>query len=272
MNLTPKWRIEMTERDGKHFYSKDGEATSCVGVTTILGVVDKSVALVPWASKCVAEYMAGMFLKLRNAGTKDHAINYELLIKRSKKQWKFERDKAGDLGTRFHELMEDSTKDIPKDLEIAMKSANLWLRNTKLRLVKGRTMVLSEKYNYGGEWDGLFQQENGEYVIVDFKSGKRLYDSAAAQCAAYGQGFQETFEGIRKTPKGLVVRFGKEKVEYEEKEVLNMNQSFEYFKACLGLYNLMPMKQFGQSKTVKGEQHDRRPRRIRSIKTEVSKT
>ena len=247
----------MIEKDGRHNYSIDGEPSYYVGVTSILDVVDKSHALVPWAAKCVAEYASNQFKKqMTGVGhchpTRFRGPNYDLLAKRAKKQWKFERDKAGDLGTRFHELMEDPNMPVPEDLQIAMKSANLWLNNTKLKLVKGRTKIISKKYGFGGEWDGLFKNEKDEFIIVDFKTGKRLYDSAASQCSAYGMGAIETFQ-LNSIPNGLVVRFGKEKVEFEEKEVLNMEQSFEYFKACLKLYNLLPVGQFGATRRMKGE-------------------
>lgn len=260
----------MEEKDGKHFYSVDGEPTSYVGVTSILGVADKSFALVPWGAKSTVEYASRIISKCIHHQyfheRWDHGFK-DILIKRAKRQWRFERDKAGDLGTRFHELMEDPTMEVPKDLEIAMKSANLWLRNTKLRLVKGRTKIISKKYGFGGEWDGLFTGEGGQLVVVDFKTGKRLYESAASQVSAYGVGAIETF-GIEKMPKGLIVRFGKEKIEFEEKEVANMEQSFEYFKACLNLYNRSAIKQFGKSITVKGEKNER-VKRLRTIETEV---
>lgn len=275
--LTPKWKIEMLEKDGKHFYTKNGESSSCVGVTTILGVADKSMALVPWAAKVTAEYTLKMVSKLSLAGMKRWEkekkpieLRSEMILKRCKKQWRFERDKAGDLGTRFHALMEDPGLEVPEDLKIAMSSANLWLKNTKLKLVKGRTMVISEKYGFGGEWDGLFKNDKGACVVVDFKSGKRLYDSAAAQVAAYGVGAVETY-GLDGIPEGLVVRFGKDKIEFEEREVLNMESSFQYFKACLGLYKLMDMGQLGKSNTVKEKDNDRRPRSIRSKQAEISK-
>jgi len=94
MLLTPRWKIEMVEKDGKHFYTKDGESSSCVGVTTPLGVADKSMALVPWAAKSVADYWKRQIEKISKIEDKQTSISYslnryidkDLWVKRSKKQ------------------------------------------------------------------------------------------------------------------------------------------------------------------------------------------
>jgi hypothetical protein len=249
MELVPKWHIERLEINGRHNYSIDGLPSFFVGVTSILDVLSKP-ALPAWAAKCTAEYMDKAIGKILSAGTKEGFYNRELLIKRSKKQHRFEKEEAGRFGSLFHSLANGDIKEVPESHKIVWESYQLWLANNKLKIIQGDTKVVSPPYGYGGAFDCLAEDEQGKLVIVDYKTGKSLYDVHASQVAAYAKAAMETF-GLEEMPRGLVVRFDKSKVKAEEKYVLDMNKSFELFESALDIYQLIQLNHFGESHTLK---------------------
>ena len=259
MILKPRWDIKMIETNNRHNYSIDGEESFYVGATTILGGIDKP-ALVNWAAKCTADY----FLKRLKQSTK---WNLDLLYRRAKKDHRFIKEKAARFGSTFHSLMDTPTTEIPEGFETIMKSANLWLKNNRMKLVQGDTMVVSKKYGYGGSFDAIYQDEKGKLVLIDFKSGKSIFESYGAQVAAYIRASLEVFN-LSDLPRGLVVRFSKDSVEYEEREVLDVNTAFDFFKAALDLYKASQFNLLSKPNKVK-ENNNGKSTRLRKQPTEV---
>jgi hypothetical protein len=268
MNLVPKWHIERLEINGRHNYIIDNLPSFFVGVTSILNVLSKP-ALPAWAAKCTAEYMDKMVERMRGIGTKRNFYNRKLLIKHSKKQHLFEKEKAGRFGSLFHSLANGDIKEVPESHKIVWESYQLWLANNNLKIIQGDTKVVSMLYGFGGAFDCLAQDEEGKLVIVDYKTGNSIYDSHAFQVAAYGKAAMETF-GLEEMPRGLVVRFDKSKVKAEEKYVLDMNKSFELFESALDIYQLIKLNHFGESRSLPiKEKLNERVKRLHSLKTKI---
>ena len=139
---------------------KDG--TIVPGVTTIIGQLDKP-ALIQWAWK----------------------------LGKEGKDWREERDSAGDIGTLVHELVLDfgsgevvklSDKDerVKKCFE---KFAGWWLGECKGQpdLIIEEPLV-SERYQYGGQPDIFIVNRK---KLIDIKTSNGIYDSFWLQLAGY---------------------------------------------------------------------------------------
>jgi predicted RecB family nuclease len=84
-------------------------------------------------------------------------------------------------------------------------------------------------YQYGGTAD-LLLKKGSDYILVDFKTSKKVYPDYVVQGAAYKQLIEEKYD--YKINKFIVARFGKETDDFETKEsnLEQLDHAFEYFK------------------------------------------
>lgn len=80
--------------------------------------------------------------------------------------------------------------------------------------------------------------KEGELVVIDFKSGKGVYDQHALQLAAYCKALEETCECKSPVRNAYVLHFDKEKADFEYKRVEDVDVCFSYFLDCLHLHTL----------------------------------
>ena len=142
----------------KNIYKlKDG--TLVPGVTTIIGQLDKP-ALIQWAWK----------------------------LGKEGKDWREERDSAGDVGTLVHEtILKFFRREEICDLDDVVfncfrKFINWWeeeMKNAPLEVISERALV-SEKYRFGGQLDIFI-----DHKLVDIKTSNGIYDSYWLQLAGY---------------------------------------------------------------------------------------
>jgi hypothetical protein len=192
-------------RDAAHRYTLtlDDEKQQLPGVTTILGVLDKSAPLMTWAAKQTAEaavLMAGnhSLLPLIDQVGEKGAI----AALSSRSAWK--RDEAAQLGTEVHALADLVVRGMPTppmgDTQRArvLHYAAWW----KGELAKGAKLRLSEAMvarpndpdnphsGWGGTFDLLYYDGDGCTVLADIKTGGKwgrdAYDSEILQVTAYG--------------------------------------------------------------------------------------
>lgn len=260
MNLTPRYKVELVEKDDAHFYCVDNDPTFLPGVTGILNASHKF--LDKWAAKEAATYCAKVLGKIRRCNLRPHDRFLETLVKRAKKQHIFTKDRAADLGTKVHDIIDVHIKGFldgkitvwgyAGDLEIPLKSFLLWVKEENPKFLSGDQATASKIYGYGGSFDALIEDpENPQrLMILDFKTGNRLYDGAAHQCAAYSIAVQEQY-GLSYAPGANLVRLGKDKVEAEQKTVRDIHDSFRGFKACLDLTRANAIIQFEDRKVFR---------------------
>jgi len=201
-------------RDAAHRYTLtlDGEKQQLPGVTTILGVLDKSGPLMTWAAKQTATAAVemtvgqtfeggvapGYLSKLVETIGKDGAIK----ALSSRANW--QRDEAAQLGTEVHALADLVVRGEPTppmgDTQRArvLHYAAWW----KSELAKGAKLRLSEAMvarpndpdnphsGWGGTFDLLYYDGDGCTVLADIKTGGKwgrdAYDSEILQVTAYG--------------------------------------------------------------------------------------
>jgi hypothetical protein len=154
------------------------------GVTTIIHIIDKSDALVPWAAKMV--YERAMATIPYDQGTVlDDVVLTRPLSTREIDRWLLEakkapreiKEKAGDTGTLAHNCIEDSIREarrvrlaneeavtvkkiinwpITDERSVnCVKAAFDWMNQHNVRWLETERKVYSLKYKYAGTMDGL---------------------------------------------------------------------------------------------------------------------
>lgn len=134
------------------------------GVTTILGRFKESGGLIQWAWTC---------------GRDGIDINDA-------------RDRAADAGTACHEMIDAHLHQrvfdkavYPPDVLAKAEHAFLgfleWCDQTKLALVASEVSLVSEKYQFGGTFDGGFVA--GSLRLLDYKTSSGIYTDQLVQVA-----------------------------------------------------------------------------------------
>lgn len=193
-----------------HQYWVDGKRKT--GVTTIIGIKDKSTALVSWATEIGADFLCD---KLR-AGEEIT----ELDILRAQDLHRERKQEAADLGTKIHEWCEQYIKtklkikgysmpDMPEEkaVQIGVNSFLDWEKEHKVKFVSSERIVYSRKYDYIGKMD-IEAMVDGELCLVDLKSSNGLYNTVRMQTAAYLKADEE--EAKKKYVGRWAIRLAKE--------------------------------------------------------------
>lgn len=164
-----------------HRYKLDGEWVP--GVTTILGVLDKP-ALPKWAAGMVAEFVADD----REAVEALRTMGREPMVAALKAMPWQRRDDAATRGTTFHDFAEriarGETVEVPDAQVGLVESALTFMEDWHIEPVLIEEAVASREHHYAGKLDLVADSKNGR-AIFDWKSGKRIYPSAAFQLNAY---------------------------------------------------------------------------------------
>lgn len=187
------------------------------GVTTVLGILAKN-ALIHWAWNLGRE-----------------GLDYREV-----------RDSAADVGTLSHYLImchikgetPDTSEYSPTDLEKANNCLAKYLRWEKehsISPVMVEAPLVSEEYRYGGMLD-LFAEYDGEFILVDFKTGSAIYDEHLYQLAAYWKLLEEQGWPVANA---RILRIGTDEDEgFEESIRTNLDNEWQIFTHCLEVYRL----------------------------------
>lgn len=250
--LTPLYQIDQVVEGKSHFYdvTADGVTERFPGVTGFLGVINKP-ALVPWAKKealsLVEKALLGRLGDQPSAPIElTKAWITSVLTDASKRPQKITQD-AADLGTQAHAMIDlivlgKEPTEIPEPIQAPVNAFREWWKSSGIKIILGDTKVASRKFGYGGSLDALGWRD-GKFVILDWKTSSGLYNEYALQVAAYAQAFSETYACI--CEEAIVVRFGKKlPVEFEKKEVNNLQFSFRTFLAAKELKESLEQSHF----------------------------
>lgn len=164
--------------DKSHRYKLDGEWVP--GVTTILGVLNKP-GLTKWAAAQVAEYVADH----REAVEHLYAAGRGPMVAALKETPWQKRDDAAARGTTFHDFAERIVRgeevDVPDEQVPLVESCLAFLDDHGIGAdALAEVCVASRQHRYAGKVDLIAGD-----AIWDYKSGKRIYASAAYQLSAY---------------------------------------------------------------------------------------
>lgn len=181
----------MTERantlykNGSRFYSfPDG--VQHPGVTSILASLP-APWLGAWNGKMAAEFAVDhmtVLTDLMDRGDRKAAVE---LVKGAARR---STSGSADLGTRVHEFCErtllgDAVEDAQSEDEALMRTAfEAFVRDWKPELIISEATVRNETVGFAGSFDSVLNL-GGINVLVDYKSGKAVRESAVLQLNAY---------------------------------------------------------------------------------------
>ena len=201
-----------------HTVYKTADGKRVPSVTTILNVLNKP-ALMHWAWQMGCEG----------------------------KDYKKERDAKADVGTGIHNAILAHHKKQPMDYKDYTAAEIDQIENGFLKyldwekehpideVITVEEPMVSEIFKFGGTAD-LIAKSNGSVILVDYKSGKAIYDEMAYQLAAYIKLAES--KGY-KIDNARILRVGRDETEgFEEKVYTDLSKQWKLFMNCLEIYNL----------------------------------
>ncbi len=196
------------------------DSTIVPGVTTIVGLLNKP-ALVPWANK----------MGLQGIDTSKYV------------------DEMAQIGTLAHSMIvcyyKDEKPDLsdytPNQIELAENSLLsywAWEKQHKIEPIITEEPLVSEFYRYGGTPD-CYCLLDSVLTLLDFKTGKAIYDEYFYQVSAYAHLLEEQGKSVRNF---RILRIGRDADEgFSEEVVSEGDRIFRYwqvFEHLLAIYNL----------------------------------
>ena len=250
-SLTPSKATELADFISKNydktimFYPKSHQYKLVVGdkksdwqtidsVSRICGIVDKSDALLIWASRLCSDYLLSLPVNARSDEEVKRAVN----IHREKKE------EAANIGTLAHAWAEAYIKSwdisFPEDPQVinAVNGFLDWTNQHKIEWLASERFIYSNKYNYVGICDAIAIIDGKKY-LVDFKTSNRIRKlEYGMQTSAYSYAFfEETGQEIQWV---IVARFSKDDVDvpFEVFEIGNneISSFFDLFLSAMDLY------------------------------------
>lgn len=152
-------------------------------VSKILGQLDKSGALIPWALNCFESKLNQL---LKNGVDVDEAIIT------AKKSYRDVSSEALDIGTQVHDAIEryiKTGKDLSGELKPEVANGFIafleWESEHVSKWIECEVRTINYEVGYAGTYDGIFLNKDGDVVMIDFKTSKAIYDEYWMQVSAY---------------------------------------------------------------------------------------
>ena len=201
-----KKKVEIKFFPDSHIYMVNGKRTT--GVTTYLGIKDKSRPLMSWQGVIIRDYL----LALDKITHKDV---YAAIL-----QPELKKKEAADLGHEIHAWSEQYIKsklgekgsllpDMPEDQRVAngVMAFLDWELEHKVKFISSERPVYSKKHDYIGTLD-IEAMVGKKRCLVDLKSSNGLYNEVRMQTAAYATA--DTEENGKKYDGRWAIRLSKE--------------------------------------------------------------
>jgi hypothetical protein len=248
------------------------------GVTTVLRIIDKSNALVPWASKkCAEKILRTIPLSTAKDEFGDIMLapitlaDFTKLVMEAKSAHKDILEDAGDIGKAAHECLEHSIqfaidhtqgvvlelRNLPTDekAKTAAEAGFTWMRAHGVVWLKTECKIYSKEYGYAGTLDGkarvsacddpacCSERFVNSLSVIDWKSSNALhveyiFQAAGAYCHAEVEEYGEDIQNC------FILRLGKNEEEAGKFEpwrvpASDFHEAFLGFLACLNLVELL---------------------------------
>ena len=179
------------DKPNRHMYYVAGKRKT--GVTTFLGIVDKSNALVSWSLEEAAKHLI-LHLEQKKAVDEEQIVKAVFAHKEIK-------ERAADLGKTAHawcekyilaDMGKGESPEMPEEKEVvtAVNGFMDWVKEHKIKFVSTEKLVYSKKYDYIGTMD-IEAIIKGRRYLIDLKTSNGLYNTVRMQTAAYLKADQE---------------------------------------------------------------------------------
>ena len=196
------------------YHLQDG--TFVPGVTTVLSILDKG-GLTHWAWELGRQGLD--YREVRDAAGRVGTITHDLI--------------ACHLNKRGVGLAGYPPEEIEKAEKCFAKYLT-WEKKNPVTPVMIETPLVSEEYRYGGMPD-LLAELDGEFVLLDFKTGGGIYKSYFYQVAAYRKLLEEQGWPVANA---RILRISADDSEYEVAMQLDFDRDWQIFRHCLEIYRL----------------------------------
>jgi hypothetical protein len=242
------------DRRGR-FYEVEGGG-SYPSVTNILGVVGKP-ALINWAANTeramVIQAAANLYEDLPIAPKMIRAAYLDTLSRRigHEKAHTKELAKASEIGSQAHALIEWNLRKelgqkvgdqpfIGDKATWAFMAYEDWRKSAGIKPLMIEQTIWSHKHGYAGTIDLCADvKEFGALAVIDWKTGKAIYEEALLQNAAYVQALIEMGHAPSTNVYGMIVRLPKLETDPEfEVRVIKPEEQAELFQAFLSAKRL----------------------------------
>lgn len=182
------------ESPNRHMYYVDGKRKT--GVTTALGIKDKSTALMSWQGETIAKHLFDVIMS-------GQILTQEVVTKAIFAPEEA-KTKSADLGTEVHDWVEkyinhklkkkgfERMPDLPEDPNVAtgVNSFLEWEAEHKVKYLWAEKVLYSKRHDYVGKGD-FGAKVDGMVCLCDIKTGNGMYNSVLAQTAAYAKADEE---------------------------------------------------------------------------------
>jgi len=205
--------------DGRHIYRckiDGGKSQFVPNATSIIGMKDKSGALMYWQRKLIGEAFRKNFPAGKTFTMNDkQLIRVEDTIKNAATD---ASDEAKQVGTDTHNYCEARLSNAPALMPSHPEATNAcnafenWLSGHKVEPMFLEKQLFSLRHIFCGTVD-FIGKINGVLTLADFKTSKRLYNDHFMQASAYKEAFEEEFGA--EIEQRAVIRFCKETGNYE---------------------------------------------------------
>jgi hypothetical protein len=216
MSILPK---NISTKVKIHTVYKLASGEKVPGATTVLGEIAKP-ALIHWAWKLGIEG----------------------------KDYKVFRDELAEVGTLAHKMILAHLKDetLCQDdytanqiglAENCFLKYLEWERQHKIEPISVEEPMVSETWRYGGTAD-FFGNIDGLLTVMDFKTGKGIYEDYWYQLAAYGELIREV-TNVSNIHSYRILNIGRDETEnFIEEQRGQLVKEFDIFTAALKIYQL----------------------------------
>lgn len=155
-------------------------------------------------------------------------------------------DEAAAVGTLAHAMVQgDLTGEMPdlnkftaEQIDLAENAALSWYewkKQHKIKVIFCEKQLVSDAMLYGGTLD-CYCKLDGKPTLLDFKTGKAIYEEYFVQLAAYAELLRENGYPVEET---RILRIGRDETEgFEERKVTDTTKWFEIFRCLLNVYYL----------------------------------
>jgi hypothetical protein len=186
--------LHFDEEDHVYYtIGEDGQRVNVPGVTTILGkAIDKSFALVPWATKLAVTHIREQMMNVDGSFKQLSTEEFNILLDQAKNKHKEKLESAGDIGRIAHDFLERIAKKAIAQTDGYVLSANPlpempigyvqgsnvtlelqtsmarqcvlagldWIRRHKVQFLHAERKVYSRSHNFAGTVDGVVYMDS----------------------------------------------------------------------------------------------------------------
>jgi hypothetical protein len=166
------------KRGGRYFFEWEGPEP-LPGVTTVLGRTVNKPALIHWAAK-----------KGAKAALDDPTLSIEEAALAHRRTTEAASEKGQTLHAAFEGLqqgvsLEDIEENMKGDLKGAVRALKDWVETFSPKFLFQEVFVVNSTYGYAGTIDGVAIDIAGRPFILDYKTGREIYEDMDVQLSGY---------------------------------------------------------------------------------------